>query len=58
MMAATLAKGESVIENAAQEPEVTDLANCLIGMGAKIEGAGTDTIRIQGVESLAHIAIR
>ena len=55
MMAATLAKGETVIENAAQEPEVTDLANCLIGMGAKIEGAGTETIRIQGVDRLgAH----
>ncbi len=55
IMAATLARGESVIENAAQEPEVIDLANCLIGMGAKIEGAGTGTIHIQGVESLgAH----
>ncbi len=53
MMAAALAKGESVIENAAREPEVTDLANCLISMGAKIEGAGTDTIRIQGVDNLS-----
>ncbi len=53
MMAATLAKGETVIENAAREPEVVDLANCLNSMGAKIEGAGTDTIRIQGVENLA-----
>ncbi|NRG19552.1 UDP-N-acetylglucosamine 1-carboxyvinyltransferase [Rhizobiales bacterium] len=52
MMAAALAKGESVIENAAREPEVKDLADCLIGMGAKIEGAGTDTIHIQGVPSL------
>ncbi|OKL42676.1 UDP-N-acetylglucosamine 1-carboxyvinyltransferase [Pseudovibrio exalbescens] len=52
MMAATLAKGETVIENAAQEPEVADLAHCLVGMGAQIEGAGTDTIRIQGVERL------
>ncbi|MDX5595702.1 UDP-N-acetylglucosamine 1-carboxyvinyltransferase [Pseudovibrio sp. SPO723] len=52
MMAATLAKGETVIENAAREPEVADLANCLIGMGAKIEGAGTGTIHIQGVEKL------
>jgi len=52
LMAATLADGETVIENAAREPEVIDLANCLIAMGAKIEGAGSDTIRIQGVESL------
>lgn len=52
MMAATLAKGETVIENAAQEPEVADLAHCLVGMGAQIEGAGTDTIHIQGVERL------
>ena len=53
MMAATLARGETVIENAAREPEVVDLADCLISMGATIEGAGTDTIRIQGVETLA-----
>lgn len=52
MMAATLAKGTTVIENAAREPEVVDLANCLISMGAHIEGAGTDTITIEGVESL------
>lgn len=52
MMAATLADGLTVIENAAREPEVTDLANCLISMGAKIEGAGTDTITIEGVERL------
>ncbi len=52
MMAATLAKGESIIENAAREPEVIDLANCLNQMGAKITGAGTDTIRIMGVERL------
>lgn len=52
LMAATLAEGESIIENAAREPEVVDLANCLIQMGAQIEGAGTDTIRIQGVERL------
>lgn len=52
MMAATLAKGETVIENAAREPEVADLAHCLVGMGAQIEGAGTDTIHIQGVERL------
>ncbi|WP_321338535.1 UDP-N-acetylglucosamine 1-carboxyvinyltransferase [Breoghania sp.] len=52
MMAATLARGETVIENAACEPEIVDLANCLIGMGAKIEGAGTPTIDIQGVDRL------
>jgi len=52
MMAATLAKGITVIRNAAREPEVVDLANCLLKMGANIEGAGTDTIRIEGVESL------
>ena len=52
MMAAALAEGETVIENAAREPEVVDLANCLIEMGAKIEGAGTETLRIQGVKSL------
>ena len=52
MMAATLAKGETVLENAAREPEVADLADCLIAMGAKIEGAGTSTIRIQGVDRL------
>jgi UDP-N-acetylglucosamine 1-carboxyvinyltransferase len=53
MMAATLAKGTSVIENAAREPEVVDLAHCLIAMGANIEGAGTDTITIEGVDSLS-----
>jgi UDP-N-acetylglucosamine 1-carboxyvinyltransferase len=52
MMAATLAKGTSVIENAAQEPEVVDLARFLCSMGAKIHGAGTNTITIEGVESL------
>ena len=52
MMAATLADGETVIENAAREPEVVDLANFLIAMGAKIQGAGTDRIVIQGVEKL------
>lgn len=52
MMAAVLAKGETKLINAAREPEVVDLANCLIAMGAKIEGAGTDTITIQGVDSL------
>jgi UDP-N-acetylglucosamine 1-carboxyvinyltransferase len=52
LMAATLAEGETVLENAAQEPEVTDLANLLIAMGAKIEGHGTSRIRVQGVERL------
>lgn len=52
MMAATLAEGKTVIENAAQEPEVVDLANFCAAMGAQIEGAGTNTIVIQGVESL------
>lgn len=52
MMAATLADGETVIENAAQEPEVVDLAAFCIAMGAKIQGAGTKTIYIQGVEQL------
>jgi UDP-N-acetylglucosamine 1-carboxyvinyltransferase len=52
MMAATLARGETVIENAAREPEVVDLARCLVAMGAKIEGAGTSTIHVQGVERL------
>jgi UDP-N-acetylglucosamine 1-carboxyvinyltransferase len=53
MMAATLAKGTTVIENAAREPEVVDLAKCLNCMGAKVSGAGTDTITIEGVESLS-----
>ena len=52
MMAACLAEGETIIENAAREPEVVDLANCLISMGAQISGAGTDVIRIRGVEKL------
>nr|WP_321445507.1 UDP-N-acetylglucosamine 1-carboxyvinyltransferase [uncultured Cohaesibacter sp.] len=52
MMAASLAKGTMVLKNAAREPEVVDLANCLIAMGAKISGAGTDTITIDGVEKL------
>jgi UDP-N-acetylglucosamine 1-carboxyvinyltransferase len=52
MMAATLADGETVLENAAREPEVVDLANFLIAMGAKIHGAGTDKIVIQGVAKL------
>jgi UDP-N-acetylglucosamine 1-carboxyvinyltransferase len=56
LMAAVLAKGETMIENAAREPEVIDLANALMQMGAKIEGAGTDIIRIQGVESLVPLS--
>ncbi len=52
LMAATLARGETVIENAAREPEVVDLADLLLKMGAKIEGAGTSTIRVQGVTEL------
>ena len=52
MMAACLAEGDTVIENAAREPEVVDLANCLVAMGAQISGAGTDVIRIRGVERL------
>jgi UDP-N-acetylglucosamine 1-carboxyvinyltransferase len=52
IMAACLADGITVIENAAREPEVIDLANCLAAMGAKIKGAGTDVITIEGVESL------
>lgn len=53
MMAATLAEGKTVLENAAREPEVSDLANCLISMGANIKGAGTDRIEIEGVETLS-----
>jgi UDP-N-acetylglucosamine 1-carboxyvinyltransferase len=53
MMAATLAEGVTVLENAAREPEVADLARCLNAMGSKIEGAGGDVIRIQGVRSLS-----
>jgi UDP-N-acetylglucosamine 1-carboxyvinyltransferase len=52
MMAACLAEGETLIENAAREPEIVDLAKCLMAMGAQIEGAGTDLIRIQGVKTL------
>jgi UDP-N-acetylglucosamine 1-carboxyvinyltransferase len=59
LMAAVLAEGESLMENCAREPEVTDLAALLTAMGAKIEGAGTSTIRVQGVSSLhgAHYRI-
>ncbi|MHB1543426.1 MAG: UDP-N-acetylglucosamine 1-carboxyvinyltransferase [Gammaproteobacteria bacterium] len=52
MMAATLADGQTIIDNAAREPEVVDLANCLVRMGARIEGAGTDRIAIDGVHKL------
>jgi UDP-N-acetylglucosamine 1-carboxyvinyltransferase len=52
MMAAALADGVTVLENAAREPEVVDLAHCLVAMGAKISGAGSDTITIRGMESL------
>src|SRR5689334_2202668 len=52
MMAAVLARGETVLRNAAREPEVVDLADLLVKMGAKIEGAGTSTIRVTGVERL------
>jgi UDP-N-acetylglucosamine 1-carboxyvinyltransferase len=52
LMAATLAEGETVLENAAREPEVTDLANLLVAMGARIDGVGTDRLVIQGVDKL------
>ncbi len=52
LMAATLAEGETIINNAAREPEIGDLANCLVKMGAKIRGIGTGTLRIEGVEKL------
>ncbi len=52
LMAACLAKGTTILENAAREPEIVDLAKCLIAMGAKIEGAGHETITIEGVEKL------
>jgi len=60
MMAATLAQGHTIIENAAEEPEIVDLANFLSAMGGKIKGAGTNVIRIEGVESLhsaEHVVI-
>jgi len=58
LMAAVLAEGETVLTNAAREPEVADLAHCLVAMGAGIEGIGTDTLRIQGVKSLHGTAYR
>ncbi|HET6757469.1 MAG TPA: UDP-N-acetylglucosamine 1-carboxyvinyltransferase [Burkholderiales bacterium] len=58
LMAATLAQGVTVIENAAREPEVVDLANCLTAMGAKISGAGSDVIEIEGVDKLSGASHR
>jgi UDP-N-acetylglucosamine 1-carboxyvinyltransferase len=58
MMAACLAEGTTVLENAAREPEVVDLANCLKAMGAQVSGAGTDIITIQGVPRLGHASHR
>ena len=58
LMAATLAEGETVLENAAQEPEIPDLAEMLIAMGARIEGHGTSRIRIEGVRELHGVAHR
>jgi UDP-N-acetylglucosamine 1-carboxyvinyltransferase len=58
MMTAALARGETVLENAAREPEIVDLADILTKMGARIEGAGTDTIRITGVKELAPVSHR
>ncbi|KRB31095.1 MULTISPECIES: UDP-N-acetylglucosamine 1-carboxyvinyltransferase [Mesorhizobium] len=58
MMAASLAKGETVLENAACEPEIVNLAECLNAMGAKISGAGTPTITIDGVEALSGARVR
>ncbi len=55
MMAACLAQGETVLENAAREPEVVDLARCLIAMGAQIRGHGTDVITVQGVKALSGV---
>jgi len=55
MMAATLAEGQTIIENAAKEPEIVDLANFLNAMGAKVRGAGTGVIRIDGVEKLTAV---
>jgi UDP-N-acetylglucosamine 1-carboxyvinyltransferase len=58
MMAATLAEGTTIIENAAKEPEIDDLAKALNGMGAKVQGAGSDIIQIDGVESLHGVTHR
>src|SRR3546814_19901377 len=51
-MASVLAKGETIIENAAREPEIIDLARCLVAMGAQIDGIGTERLTVQGVERL------
>src|SRR3546814_10904898 len=51
-MAAVLAKGTCVLENAAREPEIVDLCNCLVAMGAEIDGVGTETLTIEGVDRL------
>jgi UDP-N-acetylglucosamine 1-carboxyvinyltransferase len=58
MMAATLAQGQTILRNAAKEPEVVDLAQCLQAMGAQIQGAGTDTIVVQGVSSLNGVTYK
>lgn len=58
MMAASLAKGETVLRNVAREPEIVDLEKCLVAMGAQIEGAGTSTVRIQGQDRLGGTAHR
>lgn len=56
LMAASLAEGKTIIENAAEEPEIVDLANCLNAMGAKIRGAGTDVIKVEGVKELRNVS--
>jgi UDP-N-acetylglucosamine 1-carboxyvinyltransferase len=58
MMAASLARGETVLENAAREPEIVNLAECLVAMGARIHGAGTPTITIEGVDELSGAKVR
>jgi UDP-N-acetylglucosamine 1-carboxyvinyltransferase len=58
LMAATLAEGTTIIENAAREPEVVDLANCLIAMGARVSGHGTDVITVQGVPTLSGVTYK
>ncbi len=58
MMAAVLAEGETIIENAAEEPEITDLANFLNKMGCNVRGAGTDTVKIKGVKTLKELSHR
>jgi len=58
LMAATLAEGTTIIDNAAREPEIADLANFLVMMGAKIEGAGTSTLKVEGVDELSGVRYR